>query len=72
MGYSTMESCSNTMWKSITANEGSVVYIRESTLSDAENVVTALNGANIVLIQDVFRDDRLCPCPTWNGGNGTT
>ncbi|MBK9598611.1 MAG: SprB repeat-containing protein [Flavobacteriales bacterium] len=73
MGYSTMESCSNTMWKSITANEGSVVYIRESTLSDAENVVTALNGANIVLIQDVFRDDRLgLSVPDMNGGNGTT
>ncbi len=58
MGYSTMESCSNTMWKSITANEGSLVYIRESTMSDAENVVTALRGANIVLIQDLFRDNR--------------
>ncbi|MBK6894739.1 MAG: hypothetical protein IPH00_16815 [Flavobacteriales bacterium] len=69
MGYSTMESCSNTMWKSITADEGSVVYIRESTMSDAENVVTALNGANIVLKQNVFRDDRNSLfVPDMNGG----
>lgn len=40
VSYSTLESCQNRMWKTITAEHGSVVYIKESTVMDAENVYT--------------------------------
>lgn len=58
VSYSTLESCQNRMWKTITAEHGSVVYIKESTVEDAENVLTALDGSTIMLVRNEFRDNR--------------
>ncbi|MBZ0206654.1 MAG: hypothetical protein K8H89_10035 [Flavobacteriales bacterium] len=58
VSYSTLESCQNRMWKTITAEHGSVVYIKESTVMDAENVLTCLDGSTAMLVRNEFRDNR--------------
>ncbi|MBS1546300.1 MAG: T9SS type A sorting domain-containing protein [Bacteroidetes bacterium] len=58
MGGCTVGSCTEVMWKSITASEGSYVHLSGCTVRDAENVVTALNGATVRLGENQFIDDR--------------
>lgn len=56
---SNVESCQDVMWKSITAQDGSLVRIKASRLEDAESTVAALDGSTVLLSSVQFHNNRV-------------
>lgn len=56
---SRVEDCIDVMWKSITVHSGSYLEIQRSTVKDAENAVTALDGATVLLFDNDFTDNQV-------------
>ena len=56
---STFTACSGIMWKSITAQAGSVVRIRASFMDDAENAITALDSTVVKVDNTQFHNNRV-------------
>lgn len=56
---STMESCQDVMWKSITVENGGTVRIRDSYVDDAESAIVGLDGSVIWLVDNQFHNNRV-------------
>jgi|GEM_PF-1367464 len=56
---STIESCQDVMWKSITANDGAIVTVKNSFINDAERGLTALNSSILLVYNTAFRGNRV-------------
>lgn len=46
---SSFAACNNVMWKGISANDGCIVLMNESSIADAENAFKALNSAILIV-----------------------
>ncbi len=57
--YSSFTSCNGVMWRGITVEDGGRLYTLHSFLDDAENFVTALDGAMVTLKDSQFHNNRV-------------
>jgi hypothetical protein len=51
--------CNGVMWKSITAENGSTVWIRRAYMDDAESTVAALDGSTVWIDGTQFHNNRV-------------
>ncbi|MBK8499186.1 MAG: right-handed parallel beta-helix repeat-containing protein [Flavobacteriales bacterium] len=56
---SSFTACSGYMWKSITAQDGSLVRIRASFMDDAESTIEALDGSTVLVNATQFHNNRV-------------
>jgi hypothetical protein len=55
---STIESCQGVMWRGITANDGSIVQVDDSRISDAEAGWTGLNSSILLVSGSELKNNR--------------
>ncbi|MBL7939571.1 MAG: hypothetical protein JNL43_09445 [Flavobacteriales bacterium] len=56
---STFESCNDVMWKGVTTGNGCIVQLKNTSISDAESGIRAMNSSIVLIEGSEFKNNRV-------------